>query len=82
MAPEMEKSFGVQQASSAGKSPGSVPMAKPTPRSVFMMVQITLRILAMFSTLIAISLIVTDKQTITVFTIQFKARYKYSSAFR
>ncbi|GMN57439.1 hypothetical protein TIFTF001_026551 [Ficus carica] len=49
---------------------------------MFITAQVSLRILAILFTLTAISLIVTDKQSVTVFGLQFKARYSYASAYR
>lgn len=83
MAPETEKtSFpSVQQ---GGKSFEDENMRNPPHRrrNMFITAQVSLRILAILFTLTAISLIVTDKQSVTVFGLQLKARYYYSSAYR
>lgn len=88
MAPEMEKtSFSVKQ---AGKSFGDddpnienpVVHGDQRKTSMFIVAQVGLRMSAILFTLAAITLIVTDKQSVTVFGFQFKARYSYSSAFR
>lgn len=51
-------------------------------RSAFMMGQVSLRVLAIVSTVVAICVMVTATQTITVFSIRFTPHYSQSSAFR
>ncbi|PON95441.1 Casparian strip membrane protein [Trema orientale] len=78
MATETDKSpFSVQQEKSMG-----VLISKQPRSSAVFIAQVSLRILAILLALAAISVIVTDKQTITLFGFQLKSRYSYSSAFR
>lgn len=80
MVPEMEKSpFSIQKEKSS--STGD-PISKSPQRSATLIAQVSLRTLTIVFTLAAISVIVTDKQTITIFGFQMKARYAYASAFR
>ncbi|KAK4757125.1 hypothetical protein SAY87_007252 [Trapa incisa] len=52
------------------------------PQRSFFVAQSALRALAAASTLVALSVMVTSKETVTVFGIRVEARYNYSSAFR
>ncbi|KAF4385687.1 hypothetical protein CsatB_021195 [Cannabis sativa] len=66
------------------KSTTTIPISSSSSssRSSIFIAQICLRSLAIVFALAAISLTLTDKQTISLFGLQFKARYSYSSAFR
>lgn len=54
----------------------------PWPNKRFLMAQIMLRILAIAFSLAAISLMITNTQTVLVFLVQMKATYSSSSAWR
>ncbi|KAM2583497.1 hypothetical protein TB2_044600 [Malus domestica] len=68
-----EKSSSVLQVTSSG---GTRRMMTP------LTAQVALRITAIFFTLIAISVTVTNGQSVVVFGLEFKAHYSYSTAFR
>ncbi|CAK9175164.1 unnamed protein product [Ilex paraguariensis] len=63
-------------------APEPVPKSLSPPPRGFFMAQIGLRILAIAFTLAAICIIVTSAQTVTIFGIDMRASYTYSSAFR
>ncbi|XP_008231051.1 PREDICTED: CASP-like protein 1F2 [Prunus mume] len=64
-------------------SSSGLPMSSPRQQSKSLLVaQATLRISAIVFTLIAISVIVTNTQSVIVFGFKFEAHYTYSTAFR
>ncbi|BFG27176.1 hypothetical protein CerSpe_134500 [Prunus speciosa] len=64
-------------------SSSGLPMSSPRQqRMSLLLAQATLRISAIVFTLIAISVIVTNTQSVIVFGIKFEAHYTYSTAFK
>ncbi|PKI65510.1 CASP-like protein 1F2 [Punica granatum] len=60
----------------------AVDLSSSRPQASFFVAQSMLRALAAASTLVALSVMVTSKQTVVIFGMRFEAHYNYSSAFR
>lgn len=69
--------------SNPNSNPNSSAFFSPSrPQRIFLVAQSTLRALAVASTLVALSVMVTSEESVVVFGIRLEAHYNYSSAFR
>lgn len=60
----------------------SASVVKSRRRMSFLMAQAGIRMLVVAFTLVAISVMVTNQQSVVVFGLEFQAHYTYSSAFK